>query len=111
MVVEFLYLIPFSVFALVGIVSIYLYIRRKKTGFMLIGIGFLANALSPLIYLALGAPYIPFRLMESGLTEAEVSQFMLYLSLVEWSLLAIFAALVIVGLFLLMKGTKPKQIP
>jgi len=111
MVLEFLPdIVPFSVYALIGIVSLYLYIKWKKTGFMLIGIGFLANALAPLINLALGAPYIPLRLLESGLTYAEVSQFMLYLYLVDLTLLAIFTALVLVGLFLLMKEITPEQI-
>jgi hypothetical protein len=116
MVLEFLpyvlpYVYPFLIYALVGIVSLYMYNKLKKTGFLLIGIGFLVNAVAPLVRLALGGPYIVSRLAERGLTVTEISLFLFYyVTLVDWSLLTVLAVLVLVGLFLLMKEITPKQI-
>jgi len=108
--IEFLpLLIPMSVFALIGIVSLFLYFETRKTGFVLIGVGFLTNMLPSLAKLALGGPYLPIRLQERGLSTTEIGQFLFVLSLIDMSIIIIFALLVLIGLILFMRDFKARQ--
>jgi len=108
--IEFLpFLIPISVSALVGIVSLFLYLDTKKTGFLMIGIGFMISALPNLVRLALGGPYLAVRLRERGLTTFEIGQFLFVLELINMSMVIVSALLVLVGLVLFMRNFKTSR--
>jgi hypothetical protein len=102
-------IVPFSIYVLIGVVSLYSYFKLKKTGFVLIGIGFLVNAAAPLIRLALGGPDVVLRLYQEGVSLIEIGRFLIYLALMDLSFLTALAVLVIVGLVLLSKDFAAKQ--
>ena len=105
--IEFLpFLIPTSLSALVAIASLFLYFKTRKTGFALIGIGFLLITIPTLVTLALGGPYIPVKLYEKGFSVAEIGEFIFLLGLLDMSLTIVFALLVLIGLVLFMRDFK-----
>jgi len=102
-------LVPMSVSALVGIVSLFLYFETRKTGYVLIGVGFLTNIIPGLVELALGGPYLALRLYERGLSVTEIGQFLFVINVSGTLLVIVFALLVLIGLILFMRDFKTKQ--
>jgi len=108
--IEFLpYLISISVSALIGIVSLFLYLETRKQGFALIGVGFLICMVPSLIYLALGGPYLAIKLRDLGLNTTEIGQYLFLLSLMDMAIYIVFAVLVLIGLVLFKRDLKTKQ--
>lgn len=99
-----LFSLPAIISGLVGIFSLFLYFRTKKTGFVPIGVGFLLQA-------CLGWVSLAFFIVLSRTYGRGIVDFLNLLSLVSVILSVIPPILVLTGLILLRNEFKSKPMP
>ena len=99
------YLLPTILSAVVGVFSLYLYHRVRRTGFLAIGISFLIGMIPNLVNLAFGGPYLVETLLSRGWDVRQVSALLSILSVLQMSITLVSTILILAGLVLLSRSS------
>lgn len=98
--IEFIpYIIETIVPLTIGVLALFLYRTHQKRGLPLVAVGFFLSAIPAVVRLALGGPYWALWLRQQGYTTYQMGVIQLYLWIAGAVSQAVFAILVVAGLF------------